>query len=158
MTTAGTDESTARIRGPDAATWVSIMMCAGYFVIARVLLNLFPFSTFSMFSGSRPGPPGEARGCQILAVGADGAALDVTTYRDWVCPPWEDTARRSIDQLRCDAHGNVEAHIRDYLAKPSRPDESAEPVRLVRRLWIFRDNEATQTVDYPIASCRAVRP
>jgi hypothetical protein len=159
MTTTGTRESRERERRvPGAATWVSIMVCVGYFLIARAVINVFPFSTFSMFSGSRSGKDGEARGCQILAIGGSGAALDVTEFHDWECPPWQDAARRSIDELRCDAHGNVEVHIREYIERASRKNDLAEPVRLVRRLWLFREDEPTETADYPIATCRAVHP
>src|SRR5690349_21057740 len=99
----------------DPATVVSALALVGYFVIARVVLNLFPFSTFSMYAASAAGVGGDVRGCRLLAVGADGRALDVTAFRAWDCPPsWEEAARRSIPELGCDAHRNVEHHTREY--------------------------------------------
>jgi hypothetical protein len=144
-------------RSHSAPQWVAFLVFVGYFIIARVTVNLFPFSTFSMFAGLRPGAEGESRGCQLLAMGGDGRAVDVTEFSGWECPPWQDVARRSIDELSCDAHGNVENHVRDYLERGSRSSGEKETVRLIRRLWIFRSDGSGETSDHLIASCRASR-
>jgi hypothetical protein len=139
-----------------AAPVVTVMAFAGYFLISRVVLNLFPFSSFSMFASAAASEGEEVRACHLLAIGPDGRALDVTRFRAWDCPPWEDAARSSIEQLGCGPHHNVEEHIRVYLAAERGADPDAEPVSLVRRMWALRRGEVAIPRDVPVASCRAV--
>jgi hypothetical protein len=168
----------------DPVSVVSLLCFVGYFLISRVVLSLFPFCTYSMFSNIN-GAHGDglARGCHLLAVGPDGRASDVTEFRSWDCPPWEDAARRSVDELSCPLYFNVEDPIREYIRRnavhplsrsaagrvppnildhPIREyiqrDAGHGPVRvdLVRRVWVFANGQAPTRSDHLIASCQAV--
>ena len=136
---------------------VSAIALAGYFLIARVVLDLFPFSTYSMYSSVSDSSNGTAvRGCHLLAVGPDGRASDVSDYRSWDCPPWEDAAFKSIAELGCSIQHNVEDPIREHMKRNRGSDPAAVRVDLVRRVWVFGSNQSTAPTDHLIASCRAV--
>jgi hypothetical protein len=136
---------------------VSLLCFVGYFLISRVVVSLFPFSTYSMYSnmsGAHEG--GLVRGCHLLAVGPDARASDVTEFRAWDCPPWEDAARRSLDELSCPVYFNVEDPIREYIRRNTGHAAAAVRVDLVRRVWVFTDGRAPTQSDHLVASCRAV--
>lgn len=136
---------------------VSLLCFVGYFVISRVVLSLFPFSTYSMYSNmSGVHEGGLVRGCHLLALGPDARASDVTEYRSWDCPPWEDAARRSANELSCGIAYNVEDPIREYIHRHGGHDAAAVRVDLVRRVWTFANGQAPTQSDHLVASCRAV--
>jgi hypothetical protein len=139
-----------------AAAVVSVMAFVGYYAISRVVVNLFPFSSFAMFASAAAAHDDQVRACHLLAVGPDGRALDVKAFRAWDCPSWQEAAQRSISELGCGPHFNVEEHIRSYLEEERGEDPSAQPVRLVRRMWAFRRGESVTTRDLPVASCKAL--
>lgn len=141
----------------DPVTVVSLLCFVGYFLVSRVVLNLFPFSTYSMYSSMNDvQSSGQVRGCHLLAVGPDGHACDVTEFRAWDCPPWEDAARRSVHDLSCPLYFNVEDPIREYIRRHSGHDAAAVRVDLVRRVWVFAGGRAPTRSDHLVASCRAV--
>ena len=74
---------------------------------------------------------------------------------DWLADFLE-AAQATAKQLGCDYQPNVEAHIREHLKEAAGASPAAEPVRLVRRLWVFRQGEATVSQDLEVARCRAV--
>ncbi len=139
-----------------AAPVVSAMAFVTYYAISRVVLSLFPFSSFSMFASAGATEGDEVHACHLLAVGPDGRALDVKRFRAWECPEWQEAAQRSIAELGCGPHHNVEEHIRVYLEDERGSDPRAQAVQLVRRLWAFSRDNVVTTRDVPVASCRAV--
>ncbi len=133
------------------------MVLLGYLAISRVVVNLFPFSSFAMFSSAPRATDQEVRACHLLAVGLDGRALDVKSYRTWNCPPWQEAAQRSSAELGCTPPFNVEEHIRAYLEEEEHGyDPAALRVDLVRRMWAFPPDGSVSLHDFPVASCRAV--
>jgi hypothetical protein len=129
---------------------ISVLSFSGYFVISRVVLNLFPFSSFGMYAG------GEKPSCQLLAIGPEGRALDVSRFRAWECPPWQEAAQKTIEQARCEAYrGNIDM-VRERIEASGPPDAASVPVSLVRRTWSFRGNDPPRIRDLPVAACRAV--
>ena len=141
----------------DPASVVSLLCFISYFLISRVVLSIFPFSTYSMYSNmSGVHRGGQVRGCHLLAVGPDARASDVTEFRAWDCPPWEDAARRSADELSCGIALNVEDPIREYIHRNAGHAAAAVRVDLVRRVWVFADGRPPTQSDHLVASCRAV--
>lgn len=147
-----------KLRLRDPLVTVSLISFVAYFVIARALLDLFPFSIFPMYAGSLPvAPDGVVLGCQVLAKEGDGLAIDVHEYRQWNCPQWEEAMAASLDSTGCARHDNVEDPIIEHLRRSAGTAANAVPVTLVRRVWAFRDGAPAKVADTVIASCQAVR-
>lgn len=140
----------------DPAVAVGVIALIGYFLISRVVLDQFPFSTYSMYSSMPSAADGIIRGCHLMARGPDGIVSDVNQYASWDCPPWERTARQSIQDLSCPIYFNVEDPIAEYLRHNAGKDPAAVKVDLVRRVWKFAGNEPATISDHQIVSCRAV--
>ncbi len=144
------------VRPIHAAPVVTAIAFLGYYAIGRVVLDLFPFSSYAMFASAAAMHADEVHGCHLLAIGPDGRALDVKTFRAWDCPPWQEAAQSSIAELGCGPHFNVEEHIRVYMNEERGFDPLAVPVELVRREWTFGRNGSVTTRDQPVVSCKAV--
>jgi hypothetical protein len=141
----------------DPALVVSVFCFVCYCLISRVVLNLFPFSTYSMYSSVSAAHQGDVvRGCHLLAVGPDGCACDVTEFISWECPAWEDAARQSVTDLSCPIDYNVEDPIREHIRRHTGTDPRAVRVDLVRRVWEFSPRHAATQTDHVVATCRAV--
>lgn len=141
----------------DPAVAISIIAFVGYFLISRVVVNQFPFSTYSMYSRMTLPADGIVRGCHLMARGPDGVVSDVNQYTSWECPAWEKAARQSIWDLDCPLFYNVEDPIAEYLHHhATRGAAAAIPVDLVRRVWKFKGNDPASVSDHVIVSCRAV--
>ena len=130
------------------------LVCAAYFTVARVAGNLYPFSTFSMYSHHALGHPS-----RILARDAAGGLHEVDAFEAWSCPPMP-----PLEQTRCDGRSDVEtieyldrdadAYVRAHAAKAP----GGEPVDVVRHVWIFPEGDgAPRTEDCLVVHCTAER-
>ena len=122
-----------------------------YLLVARGLGDLYPFSTFSMYSAH----PTDS-GSRIVARDARGGLREVSSYDRWACPGTEALER-------ADACGVVTAidyldrEAREYLDGHAAADTpGSEPVEVVRRAWRF-GGDAPVIRDCPLLRCRAVR-
>jgi hypothetical protein len=130
---------------------VAALAFLGYFGIARIVGNLYPFSTFPMYAGEH-----RTTGSRIVAKDAAGALHEVTEGMAWSC------GAREIDPEAC---GGPDVYTIDYVDREavayvrehSGGDANATPVELVRHIWTFAsDRDPPTTRDCPIALCSAV--
>jgi hypothetical protein len=141
-------------RGPDPAFSLGAVVLATYLLVAQGIGDLYPFSTFSMYSAH----PTDS-GSRIVARDASGALRELSAYERWACP-----RAGALEQV--DACGEVttieylDREAREYLAEHESPDAPAlpgsEPIDVVRRTWRF-GGEAPIVRDCPLVRCRAVR-
>jgi len=146
--------------GSDGAAATKIvqndLVLAGYFTVARLVENLYPFSTFPMYAGDHTDSAS-----RILAREADGSVHEALAYAAWSCEEPPDLDR---EPERCAAlpryftipyvDREIEAHIREH----TRPEEGGTPVTIVRRVFRFPSGPGPARVeDCEIGRCRAVR-
>lgn len=129
---------------------LAVVVCAAYFAVARVAGNLYPFSTFSMYSRRALGHPS-----RLLARDARGAVHEIAAFDRFRCPPLP-----PLEQTRCDGRSDVETieyldRDADAYVRAHRADApGGEPVDLVRRVWIFPEGDgAPRTEDCLVARC-----
>jgi hypothetical protein len=139
---------------PDPASTLGAAVLATYLLVAQGIGDLYPFSTFSMYSAH----PTDS-GSRIVARDASGALRELSAYERWTCP--RDGALEQIDACgEVTTIDYLDREAREYLAEHAGPDAPAppgsEPVEVVRRIWRF-GGEAPLVRDCPLARCRAVR-
>jgi hypothetical protein len=133
-------------RGAEPRWLVATLAFAGYFLAARGVGNLYPLSTFPMYSGA----PAAALS-RVMARTAAGEFLEVTDLVAWRC----ETLPRLEDVACADARGIAyvdrerEDHIRAHAGA------GAEPVELVRRVFSF--DGAARPAACVISRCAATR-
>ncbi len=146
-----------------AAIAVATLSFVGYFVVARTVGNVYPFSTFPMYAGEHG-----STGSRIVAKDEAQGLHEVSDGVAWTCEdtpdggsPIEPTSP-GLDPYAC-AGGGVYAityvdraaidHVRTHWGS----DPRARPVELVRHIWTFPDDRGPPTTsDCHMASCRAV--
>lgn len=129
------------------------LTCVGYMLVARVVEDLYPFSTFSMYARAQPGA-----GSRIVARDEHGRLREVTEVTDWAC----ETA--ALDPYACEdaeVHGvgYVDRAAIDWVREHAGDHPDARPVDLVRRIWRFPAGWGPPiTSECLISRCRAVIP
>ncbi|MFT3769674.1 MAG: hypothetical protein QM820_29915 [Minicystis sp.] len=142
-------------RGIHPTVWITVLVMGGYFLIARLVDNLYPFSTFPMYAGAKG-----ASASHIVARDGAGKLHNVFEYEGWSCPEPLD-----VDPPKCRAGGHfgsieyIDRAIVQHLQKPRLPGgPEGEPIDLVRHIWRFREGSGdVRTEDCVIEHCRAVR-
>lgn len=133
---------------------VSLLALLGYLLIARAAGNLYPFSTFNMYSTERLGSAS-----RIVARDAHGDIHELDTFTAWDCP-----AALDPRPTACPAHWpfyyipylDRYAEIRLQARAAALPH--APPVTVIRRIWRLDDRPGPPTIeDCPLLTCRAVR-
>jgi hypothetical protein len=135
---------------------VALLAFAGYFVIARGVHDLYPFSTFSMYSGAHP-----ASASRIIAIDEGGTPRELERYGELRCAEPIDLSR---DRCGPEPFYNVpyldrdaEAYVRSHLAGAEGSHE-AEKVLIVRRIWRFpEEGGAPRVQDCDLVSCTGAR-
>jgi hypothetical protein len=134
------------------------LVLAGYAVIARGVGNLYPFSTFSMYSSVHT-----TTGSRIVARDARGRLRELADYDQWRCEAGVDAM---TEPRACAPGGEVygigylDREAREYLAAHASASAApgSEPVEVVRRVWRFGGAPGSPaTVDCTIIRCEAVR-
>ena len=125
---------------------VPTLALVGYLAAARGVENLYPLSTFPMYSGS--GGPAASR---VMARTAGGDFVEVTDLDAWDCP-----SLPRLEDVQCAGSDNIpyldrerEEHIRAH------PGTGGAPVEVVRRVFSF--DGAQRSAFCPIARCTAKR-
>ncbi len=145
----------ARAEGGRTSKSVAIAVAGlafvGYFGIARIVGNLYPFSTFPMYAGEH-----RTTGSRIVAKDAAGVLHEVSDGAAWACVPADLDARAcgGPDVYTIDY---VDREALAYVREHSGGDAQAVPVELVRHVWSFTNDRDPPTArDCSIATCRAV--
>lgn len=137
---------------------LGVLVLAGYFLVARGVGNLFPFSTFSMYSGLHT-----STGSRLVARDARGELHELDAYDRWRCEPGIDAILRSrACPVGSDVYsiGYIDREAVEYLAAHTAVDSASgrETVEVLRRAWRFGGTHgAPQTADCPLLKCEAVR-
>jgi hypothetical protein len=145
----------ARAKGGRTSRSVAVAVAGlafvGYFGIARIVGNVYPFSTFPMYAGEH-----RTTGSRIVAKDAAGALHEVSDGTAWACIPAD------LDASACGGPGvytidYVDREALAFVREHSGSDALAVPVGLVRRVWSFTNDRDPPTAhDCTIATCRAV--
>ncbi len=147
-----------------AAVAVAVLSFLGYLVVARIVGNVYPFSTFPMYAGEH-----RSTGSRIVAKDEAQGLHEVSDGSAWMCdaasvdgaPPGE-TPPPALDPHACTGDGvyvidYVDRAAIDYVRTHGGGDRRARPVELVRHIWTFPDDRGPPTTsDCHMASCRAV--
>jgi hypothetical protein len=142
------------MRAPtDTARVTALLALLGYLALARAAGNLYPFSSFNMYSTERL-----ASASRVVARDEHGAVHELDEYSGWDCPAPPDLAPHScpaqwpfyyipyLDREAADL-------LRDRAA--SLPD--APMVTLIRRVWRLGDRPGAPPIeDCVLRTCRAV--
>ncbi len=131
---------------------VGLAIFCAYFVAARLVGNLYPLSTFEMYS--RPAPEWAAR---VFARDADGRLHRVDAFVGWRCPDPTD--------LRAALASCGARHIAlDYVVRDDQvaiddgdPSPAGEPVELISRAQRVATGPGERTHVCRIATCTATR-
>ena len=132
-----------------------MLVFGGYLLIARIVGDFYPFSTFSMYANVR------STSASHVVVRDSAAALhEVYEYASFSCK-----AAIDVDPPRCRASrdfesiGYIDRDIKEYIEKYSTPNlEMGEPVELVRHIWRFQDGSGEVLLeDCLLQRCQAVR-
>jgi hypothetical protein len=145
-----------------AALAVAGLSFVGYFAVARIVGNVYPFSTFPMYAGEHL-----TSGSRIVAKDDMEHLHEVSDGIAWECDaPSQDRAAQSatpgLDPTACigrDVYSitYVDREAIDYVRAHPGSDPRSQPVDLVRHIWRFPDGEGPPTqTDCRIARCRAL--
>jgi hypothetical protein len=146
------------IRGlvSDPAVVVALLVLGGYFTAARLVENLYPFSTFPMYSSEHTDSAS-----RIVALEADGSAREVAEYAAWSCEEPVDLDR---EPERCSALPRystipyIDREIVDAMRQRGGARAGGAPVTIVRRVFRFPKGPGpAQIEDCALGRCTAVR-
>lgn len=134
---------------------VSVLMLAGYAGIALGVENLYPFSTFPMYSDWNLDS-----GSRLIVLGDDDVPREVKEFDAWTCPDL-----RPVEKAMCsDGEESIPAgylvkEAYDYIGKhpPSNIDDPNRiEVDIVLRTWRLTPGKAdVEILNCPIQQCRA---
>lgn len=132
---------------------VSLLALLGYLAIARATGNLYPFSSFNMYSSERV-----HSASRIVARDAHGSIHELDTFTAWDCPtpldPRPTACPASWPFYYIPYLDRQAASLLQARAAP-RPD--APPVAVIRRIWRLDDRPGAPAIeDCPLVECRAV--
>lgn len=135
---------------------LGVAVFAGYMLAALGVENLFPISTFPMYSATSP-----VAGARLVVRDSDGAYAEVVRFDEWSCDV-EPTLERVL-HATCD-DGRI-AETLDYLSQEALDHMRAhagtagarEPVDLMIRAWRFEADGTLSEHDCPVTACTASR-
>jgi hypothetical protein len=130
---------------------VGLLSFFGYLVVARIVGNVYPFSTFPMYAGERI-----TSGSRIVARDESLRLHEVTDGTAWQC-----------DAGALDPNGCAGGHVHtisyvdreaiEYVRTHTGADPRSRPVEIVRHVWTFPDDRGPPTTsDCRLALCLAV--
>jgi hypothetical protein len=140
-----------------AAELLVASLMTAYGLVAFGLGNLYPFSTFSMYSAAH-----QPNASRIVARDRLGALHEVTAFSAWSCDePPNASGEVCLGNGAIYAIGYIDrasiAHVLEHApaARPAPGATATEPVLLVRHVWYLDDLGRTE--DCVIAHCRVAR-
>lgn len=138
---------------PDLARAAAVLALLAYLALARAAGNLFPLSSFNMYSTERLHSPG-----RIVARDAQGRVHELDHYLAWDCPAPPDIRPAACPAQQPFYHVpylDREAAALLHERAASLPD--APPVTVVRRVFRLADAPGAPIAsDCTLATCRAV--
>lgn len=141
------------MRAPSPPRATAVLALLGYLALARAAGNLFPLSSFNMYSTERLDSPS-----RIVARDAQGRVHELDHYVAWDCPTPPD-----IRPAACPAQWPfyhvpyLDREAADLLHDRAAAAPGAPPVVVVRRVFRLADRTGDPTVhDCPLVTCRAV--
>jgi hypothetical protein len=144
------DERERRRIERSAGLAVAALSFIGYLAVARIVGNVYPFSTFPMYAGEHL-----TTGSRIVAKDESQRLREVTDGTAWECD------LPALDPNGCsgrDVHtiSYVDREAIDYVREHPGGDPRARPVEIVRHIWSFPDDRGPPTTsDCHLATCRA---
>lgn len=134
---------------------VSVLMLAGYAGIALGVENLYPFSTFPMYSDWK-----QNSGSRLIVLADDGVPREVKEFDAWTCLDFKPIERTVCsDGEESIPAGYLVKEAYDYIGKhpPSDVDDPDRvQVGIVLRTWRLTSGETdVEILDCPIHECRA---
>lgn len=138
---------------PRETHFVAALALIAYLGIALGVTNLYPFSTFPMYSSAA-----FTSGARLVVLDEDGEVHEIREYTDWSCPGLE-----PIDWTMCpdgqigQPAGYLNKEATDYIEANSRDNPAARAVELVIRVWrLSPEGGEARQLDCPIQACEAV--
>ncbi len=135
----------------NAVWWVSIITWLSYVIVALGVTNLYPFSTFPMYSDSVHANP-----MRMLGRTADGEVFEVKSYTNWQC---EDLDALRPEDIHCE--GSTLTPV-GYLVKQNldlmrqHAGGGDTPVWVIVRAWdLPADGPPSAPVDCDVRACFA---
>lgn len=132
--------------------FIPAMIVVVYVLSAMSVENLFPLSTFPMYSDSS-----FDSGARLVAVDSRGEASEVSEFEDWSCPELVPVVRVSCpDGDHAQPAGYLAEEAIEHIQTHS--GEGDETVELVVRAWrLATPDGQTRVVDCPVTTCAATR-
>lgn len=135
--------------------FIGLMVFLTYVLVALAVQNLYPFSTFPMYSKAA-----KTSGARLIALDEHGRDHEVTDFGAWSCPDL-----KPIQRVICPdgTRGKPEAYLvkeaTDYIRAnwSESPTDDQRTVELIVRVWVFpKEGGEAPPRDCPIHTCRAV--
>jgi hypothetical protein len=134
---------------------VAALSMLGYLLVARIAGNLYPFSTFGMYSAV----PARAAS-RIVARDGSGTVHELTEYTAFRCehPVDLSTCQQTGDAYTIDyLDREAQAYVGDKPLASGPVDPEDTSVAVVRRVWRFEPGHEDPVVDdCEMSRCRAV--
>ena len=134
--------------------WIVVALAmVGYLAIARVLGDVYPFSTFSMYGGATLDSAS-----RIVVVG-DGGAAEIESFATLACDREIDVAPLAcVEEWPYTHFPAVDQQAAAAIAARSGPPGRGHAVAIVRRIWRF-DASGSPVIarDCELARCEATR-
>jgi hypothetical protein len=130
---------------------IGALVLTGYVGVSFAVRNLYPFSTFDMYSSIR------TSASRIVARDEDGRVAEVRRFEEWSCEGPIDTSPG-----KCGPPGSyfyvpyLDEEARSYVGSHAGGSRGA-PVEVVRRIWWLDQPGAPRTSDCLLQRCTAVR-
>jgi hypothetical protein len=137
------------------ATTVGALALGGYFCLARVVGDLYPFSTFGMYSRL---PPRSAS--RIVALDTTGTPHELTAFDrfDDCVPPVDTSLARCIEDGQVYTIDYVDREAQATILARTGESRDGESIEIVRRIWRLDPSRAgSPSDDCLISRCRAER-
>lgn len=129
---------------------LGLLMCIGYFSVARFASESYPFSKFPMFDH-----PGDSAS-RIVARTPDGRLRELSAFDHWECDrqPSADF-HACLANMPFDYSPHVDGDLLRSVTQHQGHGANAQPVEVVRHIWRFKRHDKTRTEDCVLAKCRA---
>lgn len=133
----------------DASIGLVVLTIITYCALARLIDNLYPFSTFPMYSHT------ERSASRIVVRDAQGVEHEVEDYHHWHCPEPLDLSPKSCGNLKPFTWIKyLNQDFIDYISSHSTTRHEGDPVTIMRKIWYFIDGQ-TEVAYCPLQDCTA---
>lgn len=145
------------LRVPDpprsAAALPSLLVLAGYTLVAWAVGSFYPFSVFPMYAGT----PGTGSAARLAARTAGGDVVEVTTFRAFDCDREVDPDTFAAACGDAYAPRYLDDELSHHVRAHARSVAGGERVEIVWRRWELAASGEISTSDCVVARCEAER-